>query len=331
MFLLKRIGCRAFQSEDIPEMAKRAESEADPIYPAPKLMTKRAGRVILYYRRSPMRKIKIVADTSCDLFGLKHAELACAPMKIITEEKEFVDNEVLNVGEMVEFLDKYKGKSKSSCPNPADWLQAFGDADDIFCVTITSGLSGSYNSACSAKQIYESENEGKRVCVIDTLSAGPEMTLVIEKLEECIVKGLKYEEICDTVTNYLKKTGLVFMLKSLTTFANNGRVSPIVARIVGIAGICIVGKASDKGTLEPIHKCRGERRSLQTLIDSLEKEGFRSGKLSIGHCQNESAALQLKEMILKKFKDVSVEIHKFRGLCSFYAEKGGVLIGFEKA
>lgn len=278
-----------------------------------------------------MRKIKIVADTSCDLFELKDVAFACAPMKIITAEKEFVDDEALNVGEMVNYLERYKGKSKSSCPNPTDWLEAFGDADDIFCVTITSGLSGSYNSACAAKQIYETEKQGSRVFVIDSLSAGPEISLTVEKLEEYITKNLPYEEICKRITQYRKKTGLIFMLKSLKTFANNGRVSPIVAKIVGIAGICIVGRASTEGTLEPMHKCRGENRSLETLVNDLEAEGFRSGKISIGHCQNESAAARLKELILAKFKNASIEIHKFRGLCSFYAEKGGVLVGFEKA
>ena len=277
-----------------------------------------------------MRKIKIVADTACDLFELKNTEFAYAPMKIITNEKEFVDNESLNVDEMVDYMDHYKGKSKSSCPNTNDWLKAFGEADDIFCVTITSGLSGSYNSACVAKEIYETENPGKRVFVIDTLSAGPEISLVIEKLEEFIESNMTYESICEKIMAYLKKTSLVFMLKSLKTFANNGRVSPVVAKLVGIAGICIVGKASDEGTLEPKHKCRGEKRSLETLVTLLQEEGFKSGKISIGHCQNENAALQLKEMLLSKLKNVSIEIHKLKGLCSFYAEKGGVLVGFEK-
>lgn len=278
-----------------------------------------------------MRKIKIVADSSCDLFELKSAEFACAPMKIITAEQEFIDTPLLDTEAMVEYFDKYKGKSKSSCPNTADWLDAFGDADDIFCVTITSGLSGSYNSAFAAKQIYESDNEGKRVFVIDTLSAGPEVTLVVKKLEEFIAKGMSYEDICAEITKYLNRTGLVFMLKSLKTFANNGRVSPIVAKLVGIAGICIVGKASEEGTLQPMHKSRGEKRSLEVLLESLESEGFRSGKISIGHCQNLSAAEQLKNMILAKFKTAQIEIHKLRGLCSFYAEKGGILVGFEKA
>ncbi|MBQ5748526.1 MAG: DegV family protein, partial [Oscillospiraceae bacterium] len=197
-----------------------------------------------------MRKMKIVADSACDLLTLPNAEFVAAPMKIITAEREFVDDSALNVEEMADYLYAYKEKSKSSCPNTGDWLDAFADADDIFCVTITSGLSGSYNSACTAKQIYEAEHEGKRVHVFDSLSAGPEITLIVEKIAECIERGMPYERICSTVTAYMKKTGLLFMLKSLKNFANNGRVSPIVAKIVGIAGICIVGKASEEGTLE---------------------------------------------------------------------------------
>ena len=278
-----------------------------------------------------MRAIKIVADSSCDLQGLRHTAFASAPMKILTAEREFIDDGDLDIGEVVEYLDRYKGKSKSSCPNTADWLEAFGDADDVFCVTITSGLSGSYNLACSAKRIYESEHQGRRVFVIDTRSAGPEVTLVIEKLEQYLERGLSYEEICEKISWYLKRTGLLFMLKSLKTFANNGRVSPIVAKIVGIAGICVVGRAGDEGTLEPMHKCRGEKRSLQTILEELERAGFMAGKISIGHCQNETGAHQLKSMILERFHSATVEIHRLRGLCSFYAEKGGVLVGFERA
>ena len=276
-----------------------------------------------------MRKIRIVADSSCDLFGIPEIEFATASMKIITDEREFSDDESLDTREMVEYLDKLKGKSKSSCPNTSDWLEAFGGADDIFCVTITSALSGSYNSACHAKQLYVAENPGRRVFVIDTMSAGPELVLIIEKLCELIKEGLDYGDICGVIEEYMKHTGLIFMLKSLKTFANNGRVSPVVARLVGIAGICIVGKASDLGTLEPLHKCRGEKSSLEKILSELEKHGYKSGKLSIGHCFNEAAAESLRDMILAKYPEATVEIHKFRGLCSFYAENGGVLVGFE--
>jgi DegV family protein with EDD domain len=277
-----------------------------------------------------MRNIKIVADSSCDMFSLKSTPFATAPMKVITNDREFVDDEGIDVSLMVDYLGKYKGRSKSSCPNTADWLAAFGDADEVFCVTITSGLSGSYNSALVVARLYEQKDTTKRVFVIDTLSAGPELTLIIEKLEQLISDGLGFDEICGAITDYTKKTGLIFMLKSLKNFANNGRVSPIVAKLIGIAGICIVGRASEVGTLEPMHKCRGERRSLETLVSELEKAGFGSGKISIGHCRNEAAAKQLSAMILEKFKDAKIEIHPFRGLCSFYAEDGGVLVGYER-
>ena len=278
-----------------------------------------------------MRKIKIVTDSSSDILDLPSVPFAYAPMKIITLEREFVDDRSLDVDKMSDFLDSYKGKSQSSCPNTNDWLDAFGDADDVFCITITSALSGSYNSACLAKQIYESNGSGKRVFVIDSLSAGPEITLIVEKIREYIECGTAYEDICEKITEYIKHTALIFMLKSLKTFANNGRVSPLVARLVGIAGICIVGKASSEGTLEPRHKCRGERRSLDALIDELEAHGYRSGKISIGHCQNIGAAIALRNLILQKHRDAKIEIHSLRGLCSFYAEKGGLLVGFERS
>ena len=277
-----------------------------------------------------MRKIKIVSDSSSDLLMLDSVEFASSPMKIITAKREFVDDENLNVDGMANFFNEYKERSQTSCPNPADWLDAFGDADDIICVTITSALSGSYNSACTAKELYEAENEGKRVFVLDTLSAGPEITLIVRKLEALVKSGMAYEGVCDKIQEYTKRTGLVFMLKSLKNFAANGRVSPLVAKLVGFAGICIVGKASDEGTLEPTHKCRGENRSLETLINDLKELGLKNGKVSIGHCQNEGAATKLKQMIESTFEKAQVEIHKLRGLCSFYAEKGGLLVGFEK-
>lgn len=277
-----------------------------------------------------MRKLKIVSDSSSDLLKLDNADFDFSPMKILTDEREFVDDRNLDVNEMATYLENYKGKSRTSCPNPSDWLEAFGDADDIICVTITSALSGSYNSACVAKQIYEAENEGKRVFVLDTLSAGPEITLIVKKLEEYLKNGMDYDTVCGRIKAYIKQTGLVFMLKSLNNFANNGRVSPLVARIAGFAGICIVGKASDEGTLEPTHKCRGEARSIETIIKDLSAMGLKNGKVSIAHCQNEEGALKLKNLISEKFKNAQVEIHKLRGLCSFYAEKGGFLVGFEK-
>ncbi len=277
-----------------------------------------------------MRTVKIVADSSANLLQLEGVAFASAPLKIITSEKEFVDDAWLDLEGMVDFFDGYKGKSKTSCPNPADWLEAFGEADDVFCVTITSGLSGSYNAACAAKEMYEAEHSGRRVCVIDSLSAGPELVLTVEKLRELIEAGCDYEDICRQIREHTQKTGLLFMLESLKNFAANGRVSPAVARIVGILGIRIVGKASDQGTLEPMDKCRGEAKALEKIISHLKAFGLANGKVRIAHCRNEGAATRLKALLQSAIPNAKVEIAKCLGLCSYYAEKGGLLVGFEK-
>lgn len=277
-----------------------------------------------------MRKIKIVADSSANLLSLKNVDFSSAPLKVITAEKEFVDDEALNLGAMVEYFSQYKGKSKTSCPNPADWVDAFGDADDVFCVAITSGLSGSYNSACIAKQMYEADHDGARVYVVDSLSAGPELTLITEKLEQMILEGMAFEQICQAIETYKQNTGLLFMLESLNNFAANGRVSPAVAKIAGVLGIRIVGKASDQGTLEPTDKCRGEAKSLTTILAHLKAHGLSAGKVQIAHCSNEQAARKLKAMIQTEIPGASVAIGENRGLCSYYAEIGGLLVGYEK-
>ncbi len=274
-------------------------------------------------------KFKIVADSAANLFALDNVPFSAAPLKIITDEKEYTDIIGLDVNGMVNDLKVYKGKSTSSCPNPDEWLEAFGDAEYIFAVTLTSGLSGSYNSAEIAKDIYETEHPGRRVFVIDSLSAGPGETILVEKLEEMILTGMSYEDICKGIKEYQNKTGLYFVLESLTNFANNGRVHPAVAKAAGVLGICIVGKASDVGTLEPLDKCRGINKSLDNVVNRLKESGFNQGKILIAHCFNETGALALKDKILTSFNGADIKIYNTNGLCSFYAEKGGILIGFD--
>lgn len=269
----------------------------------------------------------IVADSSADMHGLQVAS-ASAPLIINTAEKSYLDNEKLDVNAMVNDLLQYKGKSSTACPGVGDWLNAFGDADEVFCVTITSRLSGSYNSACLAKQEYESEHPGRRVYVIDSLSAGPEMQLLAEKLEELTLAGKDFDETCREIDAYMKRTDLVFMLESLKNLANNGRVSMAVAKLTGLLGIRLVGKAED-GRLEPLDKCRGAKRAIVALSSRMKELGYKGGKVRIAHCLNLEAAQELVALLKAEFESVREEIYATGGLCSYYAEKGGMLIGFE--
>lgn len=276
-------------------------------------------------------EFKIVADSSSDILKLDGAEFESVPLKIITDEKEFIDDKDLDVNEMVEYLSHHKGKSSTSCPNTDEWLNSFGDAKYVFCITITSKLSGCYNAAYAAKQIYEDMHPDRKVCVIDSLSTGPEMQLIAEKLSEYIKEGTDYENICIKIKEYMNKTGLLFMLESMKNLANNGRVSHLAAKAAGLLGIRVIGRASTDGELEQLSKPRGELKSRIALVDYMRGEGFWGGKVIIAHCQNPTLAESIKNMLTGEFGNIDIKIHPCRGLCSFYAENGGIIIGFEKS
>lgn len=272
---------------------------------------------------------KIAADSSANLLSFDGIPFSSVPLKIVTDEKEYVDDAALDTAAMLADLAAYKGKSGTSCPNVGEWVEAFGDADEVFAVAITSNLSGCYNAAVQAKAVYEEADPGKKVCCLDSLSVGPEMALIVEKLKELIDAGKKFEQIEAEIREYMKRTHLLFMLESVDNLAKNGRVNPLVAKAVGFLGIRIVGKASDVGTLQQLHKCRGEKKGLEKLIDEMREHGFKGGKVRIAHCLNESAAKALLELVKEKFADIEATIIPMTGLCSFYAERGSVMIGFE--
>ena len=275
---------------------------------------------------------KIVSDSAADLLKFEsEVPFVSVPLTIRTAEREFVDDENLNVSEMLDYLEKYKGKSGSACPNVAVWKNAFGDCEQVFCTTITSNLSGSYNAARVAAEEYMREHPGRKVYVFDSLSTGPEIVLIIEKINELILKGEDFESIVKKVNAYKNKTHLIFALQSMHNLANNGRVSPLVAKIAGLIGIRVVGKASNVGTLEIVSKARGAKNMLNDIMDNMKKNGFIGGIVRIHHCENPETSTTIKERILSIFPDSIVKIFKTTALCSFYAERGGVLIAYEGA
>ena len=280
-------------------------------------------------------RYRIIADSSSNiynedsLFSDNKQEYVSVPLKIITSDKEYEDTEGNDTTEMVEDLRHYKGKSGTSCPNVSDWLGAFGDADVIFGVTLTGTLSGCYSAAVQAKNDYIEEHPDAKVLILNSLSTGPEMELIVEKLKELIDEGQSFENIEKEIKSYMDKTHLLFSLESLKNLVNNGRVNPAVATVAGVLGIRIVGKASDEGTLQPLHKCRREKQMFRIMTKEMRQEGFSGGKVRIAHCMNEKGAELLADIIKENFGECDITIRSCGALCSFYAEKGGLLLGFE--
>ena len=273
--------------------------------------------------------IKIVSDSSSNVYALEGVNYTTVPMKIIAGDKEFVDTPALNVEEMVKYLKQYKGKSGSSCANAQEWLDEFGDADMVFGVTISKALSGSFNAAQQAMEDFKEAHPDKKIYVFDSLAAGPQQAMVCDKLAELIKEGNDFDTIVEKTLDYHNHTHIIFCLESLTNLARNGRLNPAVAKIAGAIGMRVCGDVKG-GEITPVVKPRGEKKAFAALVDLLTERGYEDGKLiRVAHCFGEENALGFKKAVLERYPNANFVIERTTGLCSFYAEKGGLMIGFE--
>lgn len=276
---------------------------------------------------------KIVADSGCDYRQLEKpafgTEFVSVPLKIQVADRVFVDDANLDIDKMMETMYATSEASKSACPSPDDYLRAFEGAKHIFVVTITGTLSGSHNSAQLAKNIYLEEHPDTQIHVIDSLSAGGEVDLIVEKINDLINQGLSFEEVVEVITTYQEKTKLLFVLAKVDNLVKNGRLSKLIGAVVGLLNIRMVGEASETGTLELLQKARGAKKSLQAAYDEIIKAGYAGGRIVMAHRSNEKFCQQLSELLREKYPQAEIKILPTSGLCSFYAEEGGLLLGYE--
>lgn len=272
---------------------------------------------------------KIVSDSSSNLLqGTQWYQ--SVPLKILGQQ-EYIDDGSQDVAEMVHHLKHFKGKSSSSCPNVSDWLDAFEGHQCIFAVTITQRLSGSYNAAVQAANTYREEHPDARIYVIDSMAAGPEMAMIVDKIRTLMDQGLDPDQVMEQVKDYQSHLYTLFCLESLTNLARNGRVNPTVAKLAGVLGIRVCGEAQ-QGQIVPIHKARGAKKALNTLVEMIVERGFQDGcLLRVAHCLAPETAQALGDAILEKFPGARFQMEATGVLCSYYAEQGGLMIGFEGA
>ncbi len=256
-------------------------------------------------------------------------DFASVPLKIVTDEREYLDDGTLDAVEMATNLRTYKGKTSTSCPNIGDWLEAYEGADEIYAITITGTLSGSCNAAQLAAEEYQAEHPGAQVFVLDSLSTGSESRLLVERLAALIKAGKSFDTVCEEIRAYHEHTHLLFALESLANLARNGRVKPAVAAVARMLGIRVIGQASDAGDLEVLCKTRGEHGALERMVLEMKAHGLTNGRVHIDHCCNAAAAERLKHMVHAVFPEAKVEVGTCGALCSYYAEYGGLMVGYE--
>lgn len=276
-----------------------------------------------------MKKFKIIVDSSCDLtksyISHENIELDVAPLSILINGETFVDEQGLDINVMLDAMSNYSGKSTTSCPSPGEYMERMNGAEHYFIVTISSKLSGSFNAAYTAIQ----SEEGKKVHLIDSKLVSGAMVLIVDEIVRLIELGLSYEEICTRIDQFNSERQLLFVLNKFDNLVKNGRMSKlmgIIASTLRIVPLC----EGHEGEIRIAEKTITQKSAYRKLTDALKSRGEgKTKECVITHCNNEKGAQTIKEMLIEKCAFLkNIRILPMKGLCSFYALRGGVIVSF---
>lgn len=217
----------------------------------------------------------------------------------------------------------------SACPSPEAFKEALAGADKAVIITITGALSGSQNAARLGKEMYLEEHPDAQVHLIDSLSAGGQVDILARKVNDLIAQGLDFDQVVAEMTAYQEKTKLVFVLEKVDNLVKNGRLSKVKAAVVGLLNVRLVGQASSEGTLELLQKARGHKKAVSTSYAEMKKAGYQGGRVNIAHNNNDKFSQQLADLIKADYPEAEIFTVQLSGLCSFYAEAGGMMVGYE--
>lgn len=276
----------------------------------------------------------IVCDSSCDLKSTElqpgYLHLEVVPMQITVGDREYLDNESLNVPLLLEDMATEKSSAGTACPSPAAFARAFEKADCSVCFTISSNLSGTYNAAVLARDMVLEEHPEKKICVIDSRSTAGAMVLLTRKAQSLLeVEDPDFDKVCEELRIYQASLRTVFTLECFDNLIKNGRMRPLVGNLLHTLGIHVIADATPQGTIHVSGKARGEAKTYQAIVDLMRQSKDCDGaEVVLSHCENLPGALKLKELILRELPVKDVTLVSCRGLTTFYAMEKGLIVGF---
>lgn len=277
-------------------------------------------------------KYKIVADSSCDLNKEIKEKVAIdlVPFNISVDDEHFRDDESLNVNHLIQAMKNSPNPVKTSCPSPGDFLEKYKEGDNVFAVTISANLSGTYNSALLAKDMAVDSDSNKFVHVFNSKSASIGETLIALKIDELIKKGLGNMEIVTKVEEYIEGMKTFFILESLDNLIKNGRISKTKGIIASVLNFKPIMGSDEEGNIKLIENHRGTKKSFNRLVELIGETGkdFQDKILAISHANAIDKALGLKEKIEKIYNFKEVIVVETKGLSTAYANDGGVILAY---
>lgn len=276
-------------------------------------------------------KWMIVADSSCDLETMEtgSAEIGydTVPFQMTLDGRDYTDDAGLDVPEMVDRMETAK-VSHSACPSPEAWAKQFLRAEHSIAFTISSRLSGSFNSAMAARGMILEQHPEKKIEVIDSLSTGPKLVLLAQLAARQIHANIPFEQVCGNCKELVQNVKTIFTLSSFHNLVQNGRVSKIAGFIAGKLNIRVIGIGTEEGKIHLKELMRGEKKTLRNIVNCMREDGYSGQPMAICHCLNLQLAEDLKQMILESWRDAIVQILPTRGLDSYYAERNGLIVSY---
>lgn len=274
---------------------------------------------------------KIVVDSCCELPEelKKDSRFEIVPLTLIVGdvyEKE--DDENFDQAEFLKVVAESPVCAKSACPSPERYMNAYKtDADRVYVVTLSSKLSGSYNSAEIGKDMYHEEVGAKDIYVVDSKSASGGETNIVYKLMELEDAGLSFEEVIKKIEEYVAGMNTYFVLDNLETLRKNGRLTGVKAVVASTLNIKPV-MGADEGEIIQHGQAIGIKKALAKMTDLVVQQAVESEKkkLIITHCNNPERAQLVKTQLEAKLKVKSVLVMNMAGLSSLYANDGGVIV-----
>jgi DegV family protein with EDD domain len=217
---------------------------------------------------------------------------------------------------------------KSACPSPESFMNAYiTSAEHVYVVTLSSRLSGSYNSAVLGKSLYNENYGDKDIYVVDSKSAACGETQIALKIVELEEQGLSFNEVVEKIEDYVKNLNTYFVLETLDTLRKNGRLSRVKAFVASTLNIKPVMGADD-GSILQIGQGIGMKKGLAKMAEAVVKDAVHPEikRLMITHCNNIKGAESIKKQILEKINVKETIIMDARGVSSMYANDGGVIV-----
>ncbi len=273
---------------------------------------------------------KIVVDSCCELPEeyLKDTRFERVPLGLEAGEYQILDDESFNQEEFLRKVAEYPKCPKSSCPSPERFMEAYHtEAEHVYCVTLSSHLSGSYNSAVLAKELYAEKYGEKKIHVVDSQSASGGETQLALKLMELEEAGMPFEKIVEEIENYRDSVQTYFVLDNLETLRKNGRLSGVKALVASTLSIKPV-MGGDKGEIVQRSQTIGMKKALSKMVELVVNEVKEPSlrRLIITHCNAPQRAEQVKKMVLERVPFRECIIMDTCGVSSMYANDGGVIV-----